>query len=316
MLKFDELRKCKNGMPTFSALIPVVLHFALQKPMWNSRELRRTVADAIDMPPDLRHIIFEKTNDMPSIEWRAGWAISYMRMAGLMEYPKRSFCAATALGKELYDKHGAALDEKMLKKQPKFIEHLRQLEERKKRKGSIIAPDTIDISENVEETIHNSVQNYNQIVATELLEKIIASEPIFFEHLVKDLLVAMGYKGEHGDARVTAAARDGGIDGIINQDALGTSTVYFQAKRYNHQNTVQRQDIEAFYGALSLIRANRAIFITTSRFSKSAEDAAKSFSIVLIDGIMLTDLMLQYKVGVRIKKEYKLYDIDPDLFSE
>jgi len=202
--------------------------------------------------------------------------------------------------------------------QPKYIEHKKLLEERKKRgnASSNLGELDIEVSENIEEIIHEQIQNYNQIVATELLEKIIQSEPVFFEHLVKDLLVAMGYKGEHGSAIVTTASRDGGIDGIINQDPLGTSTVYFQAKRYNHGNTVQRQDIEAFYGALSRIRANRGVFITTSRFSKAADETARGFSIVLIDGIMLTDLMLQYNVGVRSKKNYVLYDIDEDFFEE
>jgi len=318
MLKYKDLKKSENGLPTWDSMIPVVLRFALQKPTWKGRELKKAAADSLDMPNDLRNVIVERTNSMPSVEWRAGWAISYLKLAGLIEYPKRGICEVTPFGKELYEKYGDKLDEKMLKSQPKYIEHKQLLAERKKRDNdnSNIGELDIEVSENIEETIYEQVQNYNQIVATELLEKIIQSEPVFFEHLVKDLLVAMGYKGEHGNAIVTTASRDGGIDGIINQDPLGTSTVYFQAKKYNHGNTVQRQDIEAFYGALSRIRANRGVFITTSRFSKSAEETALGFSIVLIDGIMLTDLMLQYNVGVRVKKNYVLYDIDEDFFEE
>jgi len=318
MLKHKDLKKSENGLPTWDSLIPVVLHIALQKNIWKSRELKIAVADSLDMPEALRGKTYKKSTNLTSIENRAGWALSCLKTAGLIEYPKRGVCEVTPFGKELYEKYGEKLDEKTLKIQPKFLEHKQLLLERKKRNSADNNLNELDIqiSENIEEAIFEQVQNYNQIVATELLEKIIQSEPVFFEHLVKDLLVAMGYKGEHGSAIVTSASRDGGIDGIINQDPLGTSTVYFQAKRYNHGNTVQRQDIEAFYGALSRIRANRGVFITTSRFSKKAEEAAQGFSIVLIDGIMLTDLMLQYTVGVKLKKNYPLYYIDEDFFEE
>lgn len=318
MLKYKDLKKSENGLPTWDSLVPVVLRLALQQSAWNNRELKKAAADSLDMPNELRHLMYEKSRNLTSIENRAGWALSCLKVAGLIHYPKRGSCEVTPFGKELYEKYGDKLDEKTLKKQPKFIEHRKLLAERKRRSNATIDADEldIDVSENIEETIYEQVQNYNQIVATELLEKIIQSEPVFFEHLVKDLLVAMGYKGEHGSAIVTTTSRDGGIDGIINQDPLGTSTVYFQAKRYNHGNAIQRQDIEAFYGALSRIRANRGVFITTSRFSKTAEETAQGFSIVLIDGIMLTDLMLQYNVGVKLKYNYALYDIDEDFFEE
>lgn len=319
MLKHNALKKSENGLPTWDSLIPIVLHFALQRDNWKNRELKISVADSLDLPKELRSLMYEKTKQtLPSIENRAGWALSCLKLAGLIEYPQRGICAVTPFGRELYSKYGKELNEKILKAQPKFLEHKKLLGERKKRDNSLDNFDEIDItvSEDIEETIFDHVQSYNQVVATELLDKIIQSEPIFFEHLVKELLVAMGYKGGHGNAIVTTASRDGGIDGIINQDPLGTSTVYFQAKRYGHGNSVQRQDIEAFFGALSRIRANRGVFITTSRFSKTAEETAKGFSIVLIDGLMLTDLMLQYNVGVKIKKNYVLYDIDEDFFEE
>ena len=270
------------------------------------------------MPPDLRHKTYDTSNSAIIIEDRAGWAISLLKLAGLIEYPVKKTCEATPFGHKMYDKHGMKLDAKILRAQPKFVEHKKILAERKERNNTTLVLDeeAIDFFENIEETIYAQVRNYNQVMATELLGRIIQSTPIFFEHLVKDLLVAMGYKGEHGTAIVTKASRDGGIDGIINQDPLGTSTVYFQAKKYKLDNSVQRQDIETFYGALAQIRANRGVFITTSRFSKAAEKVAQQFSIVLIDGITLTDLMLEYTVGVKPKKPYILYDIDEDFFEE
>lgn len=140
------------------------------------------------------------------------------------------------------------------------------------------------------------------------------SDPAFFEQLVAKLLSAMGYKGPSGTAEVTSLTNDGGIDGVINQDPLGTQTVYVQAKRFAKQNIVQRPAIQAFFGALSQIHADRGVFITTSSFSQGAIETAKSFSIVLIDGIRLTDLMLQYRVGVQEKRTFTLFEVDEDFF--
>lgn len=114
---------------------------------------------------------------------------------------------------------------------------------------------------------------------------------------------------------VTPQSHDGGIDGVINQDPLGTSTVYLQAKRYQANNVVQRPNIEQFYGALNRLHADRGVFITTSSFSQQAIQTAKSFSIVLIDGLKLMNLMLQYRVGVEAKHHFDLFTVDEDYFD-
>ena len=126
----------------------------------------------------------------------------------------------------------------------------------------------------------------------------------------------MGYSGKNGNAHVTKPTNDGGIDGIINQNPLGTSTVYIQAKRYTEDNKVGRSAIQSFYGALAAVHADRGVFITTSDYSKGAVEFAKSQGIVLINGIELTDLMIQYGVGVEPVKEFKVYRIDNDYFEE
>src|SRR5699024_5795563 len=115
---------------------------------------------------------------------------------------------------------------------------------------------------------------------------------------------AMGYSGKNGNVKVTPQSNDGGIDGIINQDPLGTSTVYLQVKRYAEKNVIGRPAIQAFYGALASVNADRGVFITTSSFSKGALEFAKNQGIVLIDGIQLTELMIEYKVGVEPAQEY------------
>ena len=137
----------------------------------------------------------------------------------------------------------------------------------------------------------------------------------FFEKLVVKLLDAMGYSGKNGNVKVTPQSNDGGIDGIINQDPLGTSTVYLQVKRYAEKNIIGRPAIQAFFGALASVNAGRGVFITTSSYSRGALDFARNQGIVLIDGIQLTELMLEYRVGIETTKEYKVYQINYDDFE-
>jgi len=313
MLKYDDLKKrSANGIPAYEALIPVVMDVILEKNVWMSKELRKTVADSIGMPNNLRNLWYDSGNGN-IIENRVDWAISDLKVAGLVNYPKRGMCEITDLGRKLREQYGNNLTLAIIKTQPKFIEHQQNLKDRKLRDGN--GADLADADGSPEEIILSNVKNYNHEIAIRLLEKILNADPVFFENLVVKLLVAMGYKGTHGTAIATQASKDGGIDGIINQDPLGTSTVYIQAKRYQAGSNIQRQDIEGFYGALKRIHADRGVFITTSGFSKTAEETAKGFSIVLIDGIKLTDLMLQYNVGVRVKETYTLYDIDEEFFE-
>jgi len=320
MLNYEDLNKSPNGMPTWDSLIPVVMSIAVKEDKWKARELRQKVADSISMPHNLRNYMYESGNGNV-IEDRVGWAMSLLKVAGLIATPRRGVGEVTELGRTLEAKYGNQLNDYIVKKQPKYIAHQKMLNERKIRDGSIKENIVVDIATNditellSKESISDIVKSHNQEIATQLLEKILNEEPIFFENLVVELLVAMGYKGMHGTSIVTNASRDGGIDGIINQDPLGTSTVYIQAKRHQSANKIQRQHIDGFYGALKRIHADRGVFITTSSFSEAAEEAAKGFSIVMIDGIKLTNLMLQYNVGVRIKETYNLYEIDEEFFE-
>lgn len=191
---------------------------------------------------------------------------------------------------------------------------MEELAIRNQRTGNKVALES-DLQEEVKIDIESVISNQNNEVAIELLDKVRQVDPTFFEELVVKLLVSMGYSGKNGEAKVTNRTNDGGIDGIINQDPLGTSTVYIQAKRYMEGDNVGRPDIQAFYGALAGVNADRGVFITTSSFSKGAQEFAKNQGIVPIDGIKLTELMLHYRVGVEIAKEYKLFRIDNDYFE-
>src|SRR5699024_6047483 len=172
-----------------------------------------------------------------------------------------------------------------------------------------------DEEDNPQEVVEKLVNERNNEVEIELLNKLRETDPIFFEKLVIKLLDTMGYSGKNGNVEVTPQSNDGGIDGIINQDPLGTSTVYLQVKRYAEKNVIGRPAIQAFYGALASVNADRGVFITTSSFSTGAMEFARNQGIVLIDGNQLTKLMLEYKVGVEPAQEYVVYQINYDDFE-
>ncbi|MDQ3158419.1 MAG: restriction endonuclease, partial [Actinomycetota bacterium] len=142
-------------------------------------------------------------------------------------------------------------------------------------------------------------------------------EPAFFEQAVLNLLMAMGYGGVEGKATLTQLSNDGGIDGIIDQDALGLNRVYVQAKRYATNSSVSRPEIQGFVGALHGRQTDQGVFITTARFSRGAYEYAESVAsrLILIDGDRLTSLMIRHGVGVQIKQTHHIVQIDEDFFT-
>lgn len=159
----------------------------------------------------------------------------------------------------------------------------------------------------------------NSSTEAELLDRLRAGSPEFFEKAVVELLWAMGYGGAHGERQRVGGTGDGGVDGIIRQDALGLSTIYVQAKRYAQTNTVGSSEIRNFIGALDSRGASQGVFITTSRFAVAAQQTAANFrhgKIELIDGVRLTSLMLNYGVAVHEARTFRIYELDEDFFEE
>ncbi|MDG7000119.1 MAG: restriction endonuclease, partial [Nitrososphaerota archaeon] len=167
------------------------------------------------------------------------------------------------------------------------------------------------------ELVEQGIARINNEVASNLLVRLHSQDPVFFEQAVVDLVVAMGYGGADARATRTQLSNDGGIDGIIDQDVLGLSRVYIQAKRYSLDSSVGRPDIQSFVGALQGQQANQGVFITTGRFSSGAIEYAKSVPtrVVLIDGSRLAELMIRYRVGVQVKRTLQIVDIDEDFFE-
>lgn len=312
-MNYQSLKLGKHGLPTWDALSRLVLKIMQQQPEWHRSELKVKVADSLELPKQLRELTYDRGDHRNIIEDRAGWAVGELNTAGLLTRTRRGYYKISELGQKVLQSK-ETIDRELVHNQPLYRQHERELEERKARNSKKATADNRSTAAIY--SVEQQVNFYNAEVATDLLRRIKDAAPEFFENLVVKLLSAMGYRGPNGSAWVTQRTSDGGIDGVINQDALGTSTVYVQAKRYAEENKVQRPAIDSFYGALSRNHADRGVFITTSGFSKKAIETAKGFSIVLVDGIQLTELMLQYHVGVQVKQNFEVFEIDQDFFED
>jgi len=283
----------------------------------NSKEEIRVInlaeicAKHFNLTPKEKNIGYEKSSGLKYIH-RTWWAVTFLRQAGLLEKPKRGYIKITKKGKEVLDSGIKEINEKYLHKFPEFINFLN----RSKKKDETKKSDEKDLT--AEEKIQSSVDEINEVVKSDILERILKQNAYFFESLVVDLLKAMGYAGANNFAKVTKKTRDGGIDGILYQDALGLDKVFVQAKRYKEDNLVQGKEMTNFIGSLEVKGTNKGVFITTSEFSKDAFEKIKDSSknVITINGNKLTDLMLQYSVGVRNEKIHNIPRIDEDYFEE
>lgn len=159
----------------------------------------------------------------------------------------------------------------------------------------------------------------HKALSSDLLQRIRDNSPAFFERVIVDLLVAMGYGGSHENAALRLGkSGDGGIDGIIDEDRLGLDRIYVQAKRYADQVTVQRPEVQGFVGSLVGLGASKGVFVTTSTFTSGAKEYARHLPqrVILIDGIRLTELMIEHDVGVRVSRLVKLKRLDEDFFND
>lgn len=243
------------------------------------------------------------------------WAKTYLKKAGLVATPSRGRVKITERGLSVLNKNPSYIDQKYLRQFPEFIEfkdfrneHLSQ---------DNLGFEKIESNLTPQEILENSYQDLRNKLAHELLDQVKGSSPEFFERLVVDLLVAMGYGGSRSEAgERVGKSGDDGIDGIIKEDKLGLDTVCIQPKRW--QNTVGRPDIQAFVGSLAGNRARKGVFITTSQFSKEAIEYVHRIEqkVVLIDGDNLAQMMIDHNVGVSEESRYTVKKIDSDYFEE
>ncbi len=244
---------------------------------------------------------------------RLEWARTYLKKAGLIEYPRRGTFRITARGQQVLAQNPTEITKQSLMQYPEFREFVTG-------DAADETPSEIAVLEDVdpEEAVENAHLALRKTLESELLDRVKKATPDFMEQLVIDLLIAMGYGGSKKDAgKALGRTGDGGIDGIINEDPLGLDVVYVQAKRWS-DNSVGRPEIQRFVGALQGQRARKGVFITTSTFSSDARSYVSMIDarVVLIDGQRLATLMVDNNIGVTRGKEYSVKKVDGDYFAD
>lgn len=280
--------------------------------------LRAYVVDYFKLSEDDVNALV-KSGKKTMIADRVQWTTSYFIQAGLIDAPKRGNYVISDLGRKFLSEHKNGFDKVDLMQIPSFARFVAG----RGTKPKVMAQPSMVLNNQVEEstptdTIDDAFRQINSALAKDLLTKILEMSPSFFEKLVVELLVKMGYGGSFEDAAsVTQYSHDEGIDGVIKEDKLGLDTIYIQAKRWD-KGTIGRKEIQAFVGAINMKHASKGVFITTSTFTDEAKKCAKEVQskIVLIDGEQLCKYMIEYNLGVSPRQVYEIKQIDSDYFEE
>lgn len=304
------------SVPKFTAFFQPVLNACGDGEIKSLQFVREYAKDALHLSkedieevlPSGKHLVYRN---------RVQWAATYMKKAGLLTAPKRGHLQITEEGKRVL-KSGRTITIAVLKEYPDFIQfHSSTGEQTKSYDQDIVPSSKNSLEETNEETPSETLERVfhaiNEQLADDLIAAIMGQNSYFFEKLVVDLMRAMNY----GDGFRTKASNDGGIDGIIPEDKLGFNLIYVQAKRWDPETVISKPEIQKFAGAMmGPPRIEKGLFITTAKFSKGAKDFADAQHIILVDGKRLTELMIEYNLGVSMQKAYMIKRIDSDYFSE
>lgn len=293
------------------AMLPVLKEL-LHVGQMSSRDLVDRMADIFELSAEERALM-TGSGKATVIRSRVGWALTYLKQAGLVESPRRGWYQISQAGRAVLESQPTRIDNKFLAQ----FESFRSFTERSPRADRKAPELTSSTEVPPDEELERAYEQLRFSVESELLEAIRRVSPAFFEQLVVDLLVAMGYGGSHEEAaRTIGRSGDGGIDGVIDEDRLGLDSIYVQAKRW--EGSVGRPEIQKFAGALQGQRASKGIFITSSSFTAEAIDYVQKIGtrIVLVDGRRLAALMFEYNVGVAARRNYIVKSVDSDYFEE
>lgn len=299
-------------IPDYQSLMLPILHLAADKQEHSLQEATKSLAEQFNLTEA------ELAEMLPSARKtrfydRVGWAATYLRKAGLLNATGRGRFQISPRGLDVLKQSPRQINVEFLSQFDEFIEFRTR---RDKEDEEEITPGEIDV-QTPEEAIEAAYQSLRQTLAEDVLQTVKGCSPSFFERLVIDVLVKMGYGGTRKEAgKAIGKSGDGGIDGIINEDRLGLDVIYIQAKKW--ENSVGRPEIQKFAGALQGQRAKKGIFITTSVFTNEAKEFASKIDskITLIDGETLSQLMIDYNVGINSIVNYELKRIDSDYFIE
>ncbi|HAR54650.1 restriction endonuclease [Roseovarius nubinhibens] len=307
-------------IPDYQSLMRLVLECAASGP--------RQISDVVqDISDRLNLSEAERAQMLPSgkqtvIANRVHWARSYLKQAGLVHNTQRGWYELTQRGQATLADPNIVVNNKYLQQFDDYQEFMSRRKDGTTDDAANGSPETLtpdDETSTPDERLQEAHRKLQTALAANLLDNVRAASPAFFEQLIVDLLIAMGYGGTSDDAgRALGQSGDNGIDGVIDQDPLGVDQIYLQAKRYAAHVTVGSGEIRDFFGALSLKKASKGIFVTTSRFSPSATQTARDLGlrIVMIDGAHLAKLMIAYNVGCRDKDILHIKQIDEGYFEE
>jgi restriction system protein len=281
-------------------------------------DICEALANEFQLTPEERQELLP-SGFYPTYASRIGWARTYLSKAGLLESPKRAVWRISASGLALLKRNPKSLSSKDLEVFDAFRAFKTAGKQEREAPGTPPTAATVQRNQRLESPEESLLRLHGELDAalrSELLTRIKSAPAHFFERLVVELMLKMGYGGSREDAgQVVGKSGDGGIDGVINQDRLGLDTIYLQAKRW--EGTVGRPDVQTFVGSLAGHRAKRGVFITTSSYTKQAYDYVASISerVILIDGEQLATLMIEHDLGVSPLASYVVKRVDGDYFE-
>jgi restriction system protein len=303
-------------VPDFQSIFLPLLKQISDGKEYRYRDLIELLAEHFKLTDPERNELLPSGNQV-IFDNRVGWAKTYLKKAGLLDSPKRAVITITQRGLDVLKSNPPVLNVRFLRQYPEFVEFHTAKHEETDEPEEIVESDTIH--ETPEETLENAYQSIRKSLAEEILSKVLNLPPSFFERLVVELLVKMGYGGSITDAgKAVGRTGDEGIDGTIKEDKLGLDIIYIQAKRWQQGNVVGRPEIHKFVGALAGQGAKKGVFITTSSFTKEALDYVprNETKIVLISGVQLAQLMIDYNLGVALQQSYEIKRLDNDYFGD
>lgn len=299
-------------IPDFQTLMLPLLRYCADGAEHSKRDAVPALATQFGLnEADLSELL--PTGRQGKFDNRVAWAKSYLKQAGLLEITGRGLFKISRRGLEVLNDAPVRIDMKYLERFPEYQE----FKGRSRVRADSQALEASASPTTPEELLESGYLQLRDALVIEIQQVVKTNSPAFFERVVVQLLLKMGYGGTREDAgQVVGKSGDGGIDGIINEDRLGLDVIYIQAKRW--EADVGRPEIQKFVGALAGNKANKGVFITTSGFTKEARAYAAQVNskLVLIDGSMLAELMIDYNVGVSTREIYEIKRVDSDFFAE
>ena len=299
------------ALPKYDEFYRLVLNALQDGKSHSMKEVRNSIAQTLHLTEqDLSETL---SNGSSVYAGRVGWAKTYLKKAEMIDSPQRGYITITPAGQSLLASNEPITNALLAKLSSAFLDFYRPQSGNSTSTQSDSGNTQISTPETPQETFERVYNLINEQLADELLNDVLNQSPVFFEHLVVDLMKAMGY----GDGLVTKYSGDDGIDGIIHEDKLGFNLIYIQAKRWKPDITITKPELQKFAGAMmGPPKVEKGLFITTAKFSPKAKEYATAQHIILVDGKKLTELIIEYGVGVSTQTAYLIKRIDSDYFSD